>query len=90
MMGWYQGDWGFAGMLGMGMMVLVWGALIGLAVWAIARFTRTEPSHSPSLESARAILDRRFASGEIDAEEYARTRRTLATSDAQDLTPSKT
>lgn len=88
MMGWYQGDWGFAGMLGMGMMLLLWGALIWLAVWAIARFTRTEPSHAGSLESARVILDRRFASGEIDAEEYARTRRTLEAPDPHGLTPS--
>jgi putative membrane protein len=88
MMGWYQGDWGFTGMLGMGMMVVLWGALIGLAVWAIARFTRTEPSQAVSLESARAILDRRLASGEIDAEEYARTRRTLEAPDAHGLTPS--
>ena len=86
MMGWYQGDWGFAGMLGMGMMVLL--ALIWLAVWAIARFTRTEPSHAGSLESARVILDRRFASGEIDAEEYVRTRRTLEAPDPHGLTPS--
>ena len=90
MMGWYQGDWGFAGMLGMGMMVLLWGSLVWLAVWAIARFTRTEPSQSPSLESARAILDRRFASGEIDAEEYARTRRALESPDAHGLTRSST
>jgi putative membrane protein len=88
MMGWYQGDWNFAGMLGMGTMVLLWGALMWFAVWAIARFTRTEPSPSQSLESARAILDRRFASGEIDAEDYARTRRTLEASDTHSLTPS--
>ena len=88
MMGWYQGDWGFAGMLGMGMMVLLWGALIWLDVWAIARFTRTEPTQGTTLESARAILDRRFAAGEIDAEEYALARRTLEAPDAHGLTPS--
>lgn len=88
MMGWYQGDWGFMGALGMGTMLLLWGALIGLAIWAIARVTRTEPSHAVSLESARAILDRRFASGEIDAEEYARTRRTLDAPDTHGVTSS--
>lgn len=87
MMGWYQGDWGLAGMMGMGTMLLVWGALIWLAVWSIARFTRTEPPHATTLESARAILDRRFASGEIDAEEYARTRRALEAPDTHGLAP---
>lgn len=88
MMGWYQGDWGFAGIIGMGTMLLVWGALIWLAVWVIARFTRTEPTLVATLESARAILDRRFASGEIDAEEYARARRSLEAPDTHGLTPS--
>ncbi len=88
MMGWYHGDWGFAGFVGMGMMLLVWGALIWLAVWGIARFTRTEPSHAVTLESARAILDRRFASGEIDAEQYASARRAMEAPDARGLTPS--
>ena len=87
-MGWHLGNWGFAGMLGMGMMVLFWGALIGLAVWAIARFTRTEPSHAGTLESPRAILDRRFASGQLDAEEYASARRTLESPDTPEREPS--
>lgn len=88
MMGWYQGDWGFAGLVGMGLMLTMWGALIWLAVWAIARFTRPEPSHAATLESTRSILDRRFVSGEIDAEEYARTRHVLEAPDAPGLTPS--
>ena len=53
-----------------------------LAVWAVARATRSSPSQAMPLESARVILDRRFASGEIDAEEYARSRRTLEATDA--------
>ena len=58
MMGWYQGDWGFAGMLGMGMMVLLWGALIWLAVWAIARFTRTDRrTPGPSSPHERSWTD---------------------------------
>lgn len=90
MMGWYQGDWGFAGFFGMGTMLLLWGALIWLAVWAIARVTRTEPSHGVSVESARAILDRRYASGEIDTEEYARTRHTLEAPDPRGTPASST
>ena len=76
-MGWYQGDWGFTAFMGMGVMLLFWGSLIWLVVWAVVRTTRAEPTRFASTESARAILDRRLAAGEIDADEYASTRRTL-------------
>lgn len=77
MMGWYSGGWGWAGMLGMASMVLLWGGVIWLAVWAIARTTRTDQAPPVTPESARAVLDRRFASGDIDIEEYARRRHAL-------------
>ncbi len=77
MMGWYWGDWGAQAFVGMGVMLLFWGSLIWLVVWAVVRTTRAEPARSASTESARAILDRRLASGEIGADEYASTRRTL-------------
>ena len=77
MMGWSPSGWGAMGAVGMVMMVLVWAAVIAGAVWVIARVTRTEHVAAPPRESGRAILDRRFASGEISAEEYAHARRTL-------------
>ena len=82
MMGWFENGWGmngwnFTSVLGMVLMVAVWGGLIALAVWAIARFTRTEHPSDGHLASPRAILDRRLASGEIDAETYAQARRML-------------
>jgi putative membrane protein len=77
MMGWYQDGWGSAGVTGMLMMIVVWGGLIALAVWAVVRFTRTEHSPGSTIEPPRAILDRRFASGEITADEYAQARRIL-------------
>jgi putative membrane protein len=87
MMGWYQSGWGWAGFLGMGTMVIVWGALIALAVWAIARFTRAEtPSVTPT-ESARAVLDRRFAAGDIDLDDYARKRRALESPNTTGVMP---
>lgn len=75
MMGWYgNGGWGY----GMFFMGLFWVALIALAVWAVARSTRRsgEPMVG-QVESARQILDRRFASGQIDTEQYADARRVL-------------
>ncbi|CAB5004612.1 unannotated protein [freshwater metagenome] len=95
MMGWYEDGWGVngwstTGMFGMVMMIAVWGGLIGLAVWAVARFTRTERHASSGLESPRTILDRRFASGEIDAQEYAQARRILESSGTVGAGPSPT
>ena len=88
MMDWYHGDWGYSGIAGMAMMVALWGVIIGFAVWAIAHFTRTEPSQVANVESSHAILDRRLASGEIGAEEYARIRHALNAPDAPGLTSS--
>lgn len=88
MMGWYQGGWGAMGVVGMVSMVVVWGTIIGIAVWAIARITRTDQVSGGSHESARAIVDRRFAAGEIGPEEYARYRRTLESGEPTDLTSS--
>lgn len=72
MMSWYWGG----GWLGMSVMVLGWVALFTLAVWLVTRVTRTEHPVQPT-ETARSVLDKRFASGEISAEEYAQMRRTL-------------
>lgn len=58
---------------------LFWAAIIGLAVWAVLRLTRSgppprypvaPPPQAHHRESPREILDRRFASGEIDAATY--------------------
>lgn len=77
MMGWYGNDWGIAGVVGMLMMIVFWGGVVALAVWGIARVTRNEPHTATAAESPRAILDRRFASGDLDAEGYAQARRVL-------------
>lgn len=58
---------------------LFWAALIGFAVWAVLRLSRSgppprypvgPPPQAHHRESPREILDRRFASGEIDAAAY--------------------
>jgi putative membrane protein len=76
-MGWYGGDWGPYGLVGMLMMVVVWGGLIALAVWVISRVTRSGTASPVPVETPRAILDRRFASGEMAADAYAEARRVL-------------
>lgn len=75
MMGWYgNGGWGGA----MVFMGLFWVAVLAAVVWAVARWSRrADESAAAPVESARAILDRRFASGQIDAAEYGEARRVL-------------
>jgi uncharacterized membrane protein len=70
------------GLLGLVLTVLVWGGLIALGVWLVrALFPKAEPPQAglaiPEL-SARDILDRRYARGEISREEYDLMRETLS------------
>jgi putative membrane protein len=51
--------------------LLVWGALIGVAVWAILRFTGRPRG------DAERVLEERFARGEIDPDEFEQRRRLL-------------
>jgi putative membrane protein len=75
MWGWdngaWQGGWWMAGMM------VFWIAVIGIGIWLIVRLTDRRGEQNPKTESARAILDRRFASGELNAEQYAEARRLL-------------
>lgn len=79
MMNWYRGD-GYGWMDGGGMLLmgLFWILIIGLGIWLVTFLTRRDKSmHSPKDETPRQILDRRFASGEIDAAAYAQARRLI-------------
>ena len=72
--GW--GGWGW-----MALMPLLWIVLIGAIVWAVVALTqrpsdRTMPEQRR--ETPQEILDRRFASGEIDADAYTQARDQLA------------
>lgn len=62
------------GWFGMGAGLLIWVLLIGLAVWVVWRLTsaRATSGGMPPGETAEEVLRRRFAAGEIDAEEYER------------------
>jgi len=69
MMGSYGNGIGSLGWLGMG---VFWLLLLGLIVWLVMRLlpgSSSRTSH-PTDDSAAEILDRRMASGEIDAAEW--------------------
>ncbi|MGV8977791.1 MAG: SHOCT domain-containing protein [Cellulomonas sp.] len=74
MMRWYGGGMGPVGWIVMG---LFWIALIAVIIWLVLRLlpssghagpTPTSSPQVPGPESPIDILDRRFASGEIDLE----------------------
>jgi putative membrane protein len=78
MMGWYDGGWNGSGWLVMSLMMVFWVGVVAFAVWAFFRLTRGgERTFATPVESPRSVLDRRFAAGEIDSEQYAQTRRIL-------------
>ncbi len=80
--------WDGGGWVWMAFMPLVWIVLIGLVVWAVfylvhrssgtGTATGTGARHGYRWESPQEILDRRFASGEIDADAYAEAKKRLA------------
>jgi len=76
MMGWGWG-WNDANWWMMGGMMFFWIAIIAIGIWLVIRLTDRHGENFPKTESPRAILDRRFASGEINAEQYAEARRLL-------------
>ena len=84
-MHWYAGPWGGTAWFGMALMMLLWAGVVGVAVWGIVRSTaRERPERQPT---AREVLDRRLAGGEIDAEEYARARHLLEHHEVTRSTP---
>jgi putative membrane protein len=60
---------------GMTMMVIFWGVLIALAVWAIQAFRPRDGENRG--ETPLAIAQRRYAAGEISREEFEQIRRDL-------------
>ncbi len=67
-MWWDWGDGiGWAGWLAMTLsMVVFWGLIVALVVWAVRQFRPSSERRSDAL----AILEVRFARGEIDREEF--------------------
>lgn len=63
--------------------ILFWGGLLALIGWAIARIFPKDREGSGEIrpDNAEEVLRERFARGEIDAEEYDRSLRTLRSED---------
>jgi putative membrane protein len=83
MFGWHYGDWMPWG--GLVMMIAFWALVIFGIVWLVrqssGRIDRPGPSAGDLREpSPREVLDRRFAAGEIEEEEY-RSRRAVLSGD---------
>jgi putative membrane protein len=59
-------------------MPLLWIALTAVIVWAVLKFAQRPADQvvpgPPPRETPQEILDRRFASGEIDADTYIRAK----------------
>ena len=81
MMFWYGGHWAWwqGGLMWLGM-IAFWGLLIWGGYALITNATR-KPRDIDDGSDAVRILDRRLASGEIDAAEYQRLRGLITTGD---------
>jgi len=79
MMWWNNGGWGGGEWLMMSVMMLVfWAAVISLVVWLIRRAKPTLYAGGDR-QTARAdeLLAERFARGELDADQFQRSRKLL-------------
>lgn len=58
--------------------IIIWGLIIAFVLWLVQDLrTRPHRHHIASGASATEILDRRLATGEINAEQYKHLRTTL-------------
>ncbi|HEU4319179.1 MAG TPA: SHOCT domain-containing protein [Acidimicrobiia bacterium] len=67
-------DWNAMGLFGWTMMILFWTAVTVAIIWAIRSLT-AKPS--PTLPTPLEVLERRFAAGEIDREDFEERKRLL-------------
>lgn len=74
--GWHHGDWGGGWWVVMGLgMVLFWALVIVAIVWLVRG--GLGPRDHVQREDPLEILDRRLAAGEISVDEYEQRRATL-------------
>ena len=59
--------------------IVIWGLIISFIIWLVHDLrTRSYRHHVASGASAREILDRRLATGEINTDEYEHLRTTIS------------
>jgi putative membrane protein len=77
----WDSDWGWGGMMGGGLgMILFWGLIILLIVLAVrwlGAFGSSRGSAALIEKTPLQVLQERYARGEIDKEEYEERRKTL-------------
>jgi putative membrane protein len=67
----WNGDWNGWAWLVMSLSMLVFWALVGVALWfAVRGLSRTQSA--PPSTTAEELLRQRYAAGEIDEDEYSR------------------
>ena len=76
-MDWNTNGWGNDNWVAMSLMMMFWLAILGFVIWTAVRLAGRSNSPSMLHETPRSVLDRRLASGEIDAEQYSQLRRLL-------------
>jgi putative membrane protein len=58
-------------------MILSWALIVGIVAWIVRAFAWRSDESSARADGATAILDERFARGEISEEDYRERRRVL-------------
>jgi putative membrane protein len=59
------------------LMVVFWGGLIALIVWAVSRFTRNHKTRISGKQDALDIAKERYARGEITKEQFEQIKKDL-------------
>lgn len=81
-----MGGYGGYGGWGMGLHSIFWLVILGLIVWAVVAMIRSNTGHTSGSaghhlpgprSNGLAILEERYAKGEIDREEYQQKKRDL-------------
>ena len=74
----WDGNIWWLGALMMIVMIIFWGGIIALIIWAVMRFTRGTGSNTPQRSDPLDIAKERYARGEITKEEFDRIKRDLS------------
>ena len=69
--GWHDGGWGVL------WMILSWALIVAIVFLVVRAFSSGSPDRSDRIDDPQAILDERFARGEISEDEYRERTRVL-------------